>query len=163
MDRDLFERLVSEAMESLPAEFRSRIENVDVEVMQLAPPDVAESVGRQPWSLLGVYQGVPYNKRGPWYANVLPDRILIFQKPIERICRTNDEIRRMVRRVVIHEVGHYFGLSDDELRRLEAEADRTEAAGSGNPPSPPLLRGRLRPQGGGVRRRIVRSSGRPRG
>lgn len=122
MERDAFEQLVAGVMETLPAEFAARLENVGVEVMQLAPADIAESLGKHPWSLLGVYQGVPFNRRGPWYGNVLPDRILIFQKPIERLGRTSDEIRRLVRRVVIHEVGHYFGLSDDELHRLEREA-----------------------------------------
>ncbi len=79
---------------------------------------------------------MPFAGRGPWYGGVLPDRILIFQKPIERLARTAAEIRKLVRRVVIHEVGHYFGLSDDELRRLEAEADSKEVAGSGDSPSP---------------------------
>jgi predicted Zn-dependent protease with MMP-like domain len=122
VERDAFEQLVGEAMETLPAALKQRIDNVGVEVMQLAPADVAESVGRHPWTLLGVYQGVPFNRRGPWYGNVLPDRILIFQKPIERLCRTSDDVRRLVRKVVIHEVGHYFGLNDEELRRLEKEA-----------------------------------------
>ena len=136
MDADRFSHLVDEAIASIPVGFRSRLENVIIEVQPLAAPDVYRGLSRNPWGLLGVYQGVPYKQRGPWYGNVLPDRILIFQKPIEREARTAAQIRRLVREVVIHEVGHYFGLSDDELRRLEAEADRAEAAGPGNPPSP---------------------------
>ena len=66
---------------------------------------------------------------------MLPDRILIFQKPIEQQARTAAEIRKLVREVVIHEVGHYFGLSDDELRRLEAEADKADRARSRPPQS----------------------------
>jgi len=119
VDVDRFHALVEEALASIPEGFRSRLENIAIEVQPLAPPEVYRDLGRNPMELLGVYQGVPYPGRGPWYGNVLPDRILIFQEPIERQARTEDEVRRLVRRVVIHEVGHYFGLSDDELRRLE--------------------------------------------
>lgn len=107
-------------MDSLPAVLKERIENVSVELMPIAPAEIAQSLGRHPWSLLGVYQGVPFNRRGSWYGNVLPDRILIFQKPIERQCRNPEQVKALVRKVVIHEVGHYFGLSDAELARLES-------------------------------------------
>jgi predicted Zn-dependent protease with MMP-like domain len=126
MDVDRFYRLVEEAIAGIPDYFRARLDNVEIDVRPLATPDITENLGKHPWSLLGVYQGIPYNRRGPWYGNVMPDRILIFQKPIERISRSNQEIRKLVRSVVIHEVGHYFGLSDDELRRLEREADEAE-------------------------------------
>ena len=137
MELDRFSELVDEAIASIPEDFRSRLDNIAIQIQPLAAPDVYRDLSKNPWGLLGVYQGVPYKQRGPWYGNVLPDRILIFQQPIERQARTAAEIRKLVRRVVIHEVGHYFGLSDDELRRLEAEADRAEAAGPGNPPGPP--------------------------
>jgi len=138
MELDRFSELVDEAIASIPEDFRSKLDNITVIIEPLARPSLARDMGHNPWGLLGVYQGVPYRQRGPWYGNVLPDRILIFQKPIEREARTAAEIRRLVRRVVIHEVGHYFGLSDDELRRLEAEADKAEArtAGPERPPSP---------------------------
>jgi len=140
MEVERFSELVDEAIASIPEAFRSRLENIAIEVQPIAAPGVYRNLTRNPWGLLGVYQGVPYKGRGPWYGNVLPDRILIFQKPIERQARTAAEIRKLVRQVVIHEVGHYFGLSDDELRRLEAEADRAEAGqpeeeGSGESPS----------------------------
>jgi predicted Zn-dependent protease with MMP-like domain len=135
MEDERFSALVDEAITSIPEDFRSKLDNIMVEVRPIATPDLYRDLSKNPWGLLGLYQGVPYKQRGPWYGNVLPDRILIFQKPIERQCRTDAEIRRLVRRVVIHEVGHYFGLSDDELHRLEAEADRVEAAGPGSPPS----------------------------
>ena len=136
MEVERFSELVDEAIASIPEDFRSKLDNITVIVEPLARPGLARDLGHNPWGLLGVYQGVPYKQRGPWYGNVLPDRILIFQKPIEQQARTAARIRKLVRQVVIHEVGHYFGLSDDELRRLEAEADRIEAAGSGNTPSP---------------------------
>jgi predicted Zn-dependent protease with MMP-like domain len=136
MELDRFSELVDEAIASIPEDFRCRLDNITVIIEPLARPSLAREMGHNPWGLLGVYQGVPYKQRGPWYGNVLPDRILIFQKPIELQARTAAAIRKLVREVVIHEVGHYFGLSDDELRRLEAEADRKEAAGSGDSPSP---------------------------
>jgi predicted Zn-dependent protease with MMP-like domain len=136
MEVEQFSALVDEAIASIPEDFRSRLDNIAIQIQPIAAPAVYRKFGKNPWGLLGVYQGVPYAGRGPWYGSVLPDRILIFQQPIERLARTNAEIRKLVRRVVIHEVGHYFGLSDDELHRLEAEADRAEAAGPGNPPGP---------------------------
>jgi len=136
MEVERFSALVDEAIASIPAAFRNKLDNITVIIEPIARPGLARDMGHNPWGLLGVYQGVPYKQRGPWYGNVLPDRILIYQKPIELQARTAAEIRKLVRRVVIHEVGHYFGLSDDELRRLEAEADEAEAAGSEKPPSP---------------------------
>ena len=122
MERDRFEELVAEALDTLPDELRRRIANVTVEVRPLADRATLDSVkARHPMNLLGIYQGIPFNRRGPWYGNVMPDRILIFQRPIEARCRTAEEVRRLVRSVVIHEFGHYFGLSDAELARLEQE------------------------------------------
>jgi predicted Zn-dependent protease with MMP-like domain len=126
MEVERFSELVDEAIASVPKGFRDKLDNVTIIVEPLARPGLARQMGHNPWGLLGVYQGVPYTKRGPWYGNVLPDRILIFQQPIEQQARTAAGIRKLVREVVIHEVGHYFGLSDDELRRLEAEADKAD-------------------------------------
>lgn len=122
MELERFAELVDEAIASIPDYFRSRLDNIQIDIRPLAPGDVARKLGRHPATLLGVYQGVPYTQRNHWYANVLPDRILIFQRPIERLSRNKEEARTLVRRVVIHEVGHYFGLTDEELYRLEREA-----------------------------------------
>ena len=97
MDADLFGKLVDEAIASIPEEFRSKLDNIMVEVMPLAPLELAAKMGHNPWELLGVYQGVPYKQRGPWYGNVLPDRIIIFQKPIELQARTAAQVRKLVR------------------------------------------------------------------
>ncbi|MFO7674839.1 MAG: metallopeptidase family protein [bacterium] len=127
MERERFEELVSEALDSLPDSLRSRMANIGVEVRLLADRETLRSVGaKHPMNLLGVYQGVPFDRRGPWYGNVLPDRILIFQQPIEARSRTAAQVRQLVRSVVIHEVGHYFGLDDEELARLERDANRTD-------------------------------------
>ncbi|MGQ9678848.1 MAG: metallopeptidase family protein [bacterium] len=121
MDQQEFLALVEDVVKNLPEFFRTRIHNLNVMVMPLAPPDLAENLGRDPWSILGVYQGVPFNRRGPFYGNVLPDTIVIFQQPIQALCQSEEELRELVRRVTVHEIGHYFGLSDDELYRLEKE------------------------------------------
>lgn len=123
MDPERFAELVEQAVEAIPEYFRERIANVSLEVLPFAPAELSRQMKRHPLSLLGVYQGIPYKRRGPWYGNVMPDRILIFQRPIENQCRTEAEVRSLVRKVVIHEVGHYFGLSDAELLKLQAEAD----------------------------------------
>jgi predicted Zn-dependent protease with MMP-like domain len=123
MSPERFQELVTEAVDSIPDYFLSKVANLQVEVRPYAPPDIARNLKHHPMGLLGVYQGVPFNRRGPWYGNVMPDRIIIFQHPIENQCRTDEDVRRLVRKVVIHEIGHYFGLSDPELRKLEREAD----------------------------------------
>jgi predicted Zn-dependent protease with MMP-like domain len=74
---------------------------------------------RSPSELLGLYQGVPLDRRGFYYGNVLPDKITLFQIPIESMCRTKEEVEEKVKEVVIHEVGHYFGLSDKRLKEIE--------------------------------------------
>ena len=137
MELERFAELVDEAIASIPEYFRSRLDNIQIDIRPLAPSDVAQSLGKTPAGLLGVYQGIPYTRRNHWYANVLPDRILIFQQPIERHSRNKEEARTLVRRVVIHEVGHYFGLTDDELYRLEREATAADRATMRRrPPSP---------------------------
>jgi predicted Zn-dependent protease with MMP-like domain len=72
-------------------------------------------------TLLGLYQGIPLPQRGLSYGNVLPDRITIFQRPLEAMCRTNDEIKAAVKATVKHEIGHYFGLDDERLEELMQE------------------------------------------
>jgi predicted Zn-dependent protease with MMP-like domain len=115
-----FEALVILALERLPKFFKKKMKNVDVVVEDRASGDLLSGMGlRSPFQLLGLYQGVPLDRRGFYYGNVLPDKIALFQIPIESICRTKEEIEEKVREVVIHEVGHYFGLSDERLRELE--------------------------------------------
>lgn len=127
MERSRFEELVAEALDALPGELRDRIANLAVEVRPLADRATLDSVRvGHPMNLLGVYQGIPFNRRGPWYGNVMPDRILIFQRPIEARSRSVEELKSLVRSVVIHEFGHYFGLDDEELRRLELEPGQPE-------------------------------------
>lgn len=116
LERGEFERLVEEAMASIPPRFKKLIENVTVMVEDEPPP------GR---NLLGLYHGVPFKHRGAGsYGNAAPDVIVIYQGPIERISRDPEEIKDTVRATVLHEVGHYFGLEEDELREIERDVRR---------------------------------------
>jgi predicted Zn-dependent protease with MMP-like domain len=122
LTREEFEDLVVSALKKLPRFFRKKMENVDVVVEDRASLEVLKEMGlRSPYELLGLYQGVPLSRRGFYYGNVLPDKITLFQLPIEAICNTREELESKVREVVIHEVGHYFGLDDERLRELENE------------------------------------------
>ncbi len=119
-----FEELVTEALSTLPEKFREKMENIAVVVEDYPSRKLlAEVKISSPYGLLGLYRGIPYPRRGIWYANVLPDKIIIFKRPIEVRCGNREEIKEIVRRVVIHEIGHYFGLGEGELRKIEKERD----------------------------------------
>jgi predicted Zn-dependent protease with MMP-like domain len=124
MDREKFKRLVAEAIGSLPSQFLAKLENIDVVVedwptqMQLAKAGV-----RRGETLLGLYEGVPLTKRGTHYGLVPPDKITIFQKPIEAKCRYDAEITAEIQRVVRHEIAHHFGIGDDRLEQLKRGED----------------------------------------
>lgn len=117
MEEGRFRKLVEEAIDSLPEEFAKRLNNVSVVVEDNPSPELLKSLKLAPWALLfGLYQGVPQTKRG-FYFGVLPDKITIFKNPIERVARTEEEIKAQVRATVIHEIGHHFGLSEEDLRK----------------------------------------------
>jgi predicted Zn-dependent protease with MMP-like domain len=118
--REEFEYLVSEALDELPQEFAERLVNVEVVVEDEPGLELLRSMGLDPQrdTLFGLYQGVPLHLRGDSYGGVLPDKITIFYRPLLRACRTPDRIRRQVRRTVIHEIGHFFGLNDRAIRDL---------------------------------------------
>ena len=122
LTRQEFEEAVVSALKSHPKFIKEKMENVDVVVESRASREVLNEMGlRSPSELLGLYQGVPLDRRGFYYGNVLPDKISLFQIPIESICKTKEEIEEKIREVVIHEVGHYFGLDDKKLRELEGD------------------------------------------
>ena len=118
MHRDEFLELVKQAIDRLPSTIRKRLSNVEVVVEDYPGPDICHEMGLQPGNLLGLYQGVPLNKRGIHYAMVLPDKITLFQKPIESVCRNREEIIWQIKNTLIHEIGHHFGLSEAHIRRL---------------------------------------------
>jgi predicted Zn-dependent protease with MMP-like domain len=106
-----FEDCVAEAVESLPDDLRSNMSNVELVVEDEPPPGLP---------LLGLYQGVPLTRRGSAYAGVPPDKITIYRGPLERLYgRDATLLRREIRRVVLHEIAHHFGISDERLRELD--------------------------------------------
>ena len=110
MSEQEFEREIENALASLPDDLRDAVSNVEIVVEQEPPPG-------QP--LLGLYQGVPLTRRGSWYGGVLPDKITIYRGPLERLYGGDPErLRRQIRRVVLHEVAHHFGISDERLEEL---------------------------------------------
>jgi len=122
MDRETFQRLVAEAVAGLPEEFRTRLENIAVVVADWPTQSQKTEVKlKHDQTLLGLYQGVPLTKRGSQYGLVPPDKITIFQKPIESKCRNDAEIIAEVQRVVRHEIAHHFGIGDARLEQLERD------------------------------------------
>ncbi|MGD9345136.1 MAG: metallopeptidase family protein [Candidatus Aminicenantes bacterium] len=120
MDKKKFETLVEDALEELPQAFKEKLDNVTVMVEDRPSREVYERTGSSPYSLIfGLYHGVPYKHRGPFYGNLPPDVIVIYQDPIERVCVSEEEIRNKVLEVVKHEIGHYFGMKDPELKEIE--------------------------------------------
>lgn len=116
MDRAQFEDIAEEAYNHLPALFKKKIENVEVVVEDAPAPSGKKSM------LLGLYHGVPLTKRGTWYgmSPVLPDRISLYQNNIESVCASDEEIRAKVYEVLCHEIGHYFGMDETQIRKAMA-------------------------------------------
>jgi predicted Zn-dependent protease with MMP-like domain len=122
LTRKEFEEVVTSALERLPKSLKNKMKNIDVVVENRASQNLLLEMGlRSPSELLGLYQGIPLDRRGFYYGNVLPDKITLFQMPIELNCKTKEEIEEKIQEVVIHEVGHYFGLDDKRLKELESE------------------------------------------
>lgn len=116
MDDLEFEKLIGEALDSLPPEFAKKLENVGVTFENWPSPMQAAKLRLNRRSLLfGLYEGIPLTQRRN-YTGVLPDKITIFKYPILMVSRDADQVREKVRSVVIHEIGHHFGLSDKELK-----------------------------------------------
>lgn len=120
MDRERFKRLVEMAIEALPEEFRDRLENIAVVVEDSPSPYQLSKARLGPaHTLLGLYEGVPLTKRTRSYGMVPPDKITIFQKPIESRCRDDAEITAEIQEVVRHEIAHHFGIGDARLKEIE--------------------------------------------
>jgi predicted Zn-dependent protease with MMP-like domain len=120
MKREEFERLVEQALRTIPRRFRDAMKNVAVVVEDQPDADLLDELEIEPPdTLFGLYQGIPLTERRWDHGNTLPDRIVIFQRPIEDACDTDDEVRDTVAETVIHEFGHYFGLSEEEIEEIE--------------------------------------------
>jgi predicted Zn-dependent protease with MMP-like domain len=120
MERERFEHLVSDTVAGIPQQFRDLLENVDV-VVEDFPTRLQSSKAEGRGMLLGLYEGVPLTVRGSGYSMVVPDKITIFQKAIESAFSSDAEIEREVRKVVLHEMAHHFGLDDRRLEEIESE------------------------------------------
>jgi len=129
MDRERFEQLAREALESLPYSFKKYIANLAIMVEDWPSARAKHGTGTPGGSLLlGLYHGVPFKHRGPFYGNTAPDVIVLFQKSIESLGGDEEAIRKRVRDVLLHEVGHYFGLSEKELRDIEDSSSEDESS-----------------------------------
>src|SRR5712692_1749633 len=119
LSRRKFEALVERALASIPPEIRSRMDNVQVVVEAWPDGDHAAEVGLEPGeTLFGLYEGVPLVERGIVTDPLLPNKITIFQEPLEEACESDTEIAEEIRRTVIHEVAHLFGIDDARLTEL---------------------------------------------
>jgi predicted Zn-dependent protease with MMP-like domain len=122
MTRGHFRRIVAEALDALPDEFRERLHNVAIIVEDEPEPQQRERTpaprGTRPERrlLLGVFEGVPTTQQSVFSIPIGPARIVLFQRNIEAVCHSEAEIRRQIRLTVIHEIGHYFGMSEEQLR-----------------------------------------------
>ena len=120
MTRRQFEGLVEKALRRLPKTFKAKIANIAVVVEEWADDETLTDLGIEPPdTLYGLYRGVDLTRRDSSYGNVLPDTITIYQGPIEEDCVDEAEMAELVRDTVVHELGHYFGLDDDTMERIE--------------------------------------------
>ena len=124
MDRSSFEKIVQQSLRYLPRRFKKKLENISVEVEDRPSAELLRDMGITSGTLFGLYQGVPLTQREWNYGNVLPDRIVIYQRPIESAAASPVEIEEIVLDTVMHEVGHYFGFSDDELYEMMEEVNK---------------------------------------
>lgn len=114
-----FEELVVAALDTLPDDLLRLMNNIEVTVERAPSRQQMRRVGLRSGTLLGLYEGIPLTARhSSSYSLVVPDKITIFQRPIEGICSTHDEVVSQVRKTVIHEVAHHFGIGEERLREL---------------------------------------------
>jgi predicted Zn-dependent protease with MMP-like domain len=122
MLHDKFNELVVKALAGLPQEFKELLDNIDIVVEDWpSKRQIRQMKLRNRYGLLGLYEGIPITKRDQAYNLVAPDKITIFQSPIESQYKNDDEITMVVQRVVVHEIAHHFGFDEQSLRRIEAE------------------------------------------
>jgi len=127
MKRAAFERRVAEALASIPRQFRDAMQNIAIVVEDEPSPDLLDEMEIEPPdTLFGLYQGTPLTERTSSYGNTLPDRVLIFQGPHERETEDDDDLIVCIGETLIHEIGHYFGLSEEEIEEIEEHYWRGE-------------------------------------
>jgi len=116
MNREDFVKVAEETLDSLPEEFRSRIQNVAILVEDFPPNQSPPKRGQHRRLLLGIFHGVPATKRSVFDISVGPAHIVLYQKNIEAVCSNEAEVRHQIRQTLIHELGHYFGMTEEQLK-----------------------------------------------
>lgn len=120
VSRAKFERLVADALAGIPSRFRDAMANVAIVIEDEPAPDLLEEMELGPSeTLLGLYQGTPLTERTWQYGNTLPDRVLLFKGPLERESEDDEDLVVAIGETLIHEIGHYFGLSEEEISEIE--------------------------------------------
>ena len=120
MEAAEFERIAEEVYETLPEGFRAKIDNIRIVIEELPGVEQLRNVGAEsPFSLLGLYQGVPLNYRNTGYGTypIVPDTITLFKRNIESVAGRESDVREKIREVLIHEIAHYFGMTEEEIRQ----------------------------------------------
>jgi len=123
MDREDFESAVAEALDHLPPEFAELMSNVSIQVREVPDEETLAELDLDPRfdTLYGLYTGVPLDQRGGWYGNVLPDVIVLYRQSLLAACSTRGRLVRQIQLTLLHEIGHHFGLSDDEMHAWERQ------------------------------------------
>lgn len=123
ISRSVFEEVVSDALDRLPDEFAELMTNISVQIEEWPDDDTLRELDLDPRvdSLYGLYTGVPLDERGGWYGNVLPDVILLYRQPLLDDCHNRDELIHEIQLTLLHEIGHHFGLTDEEMDAWERE------------------------------------------
>lgn len=121
LKRDEFEKIVADGIRAIPEKFLRKLDNVAIVIEPEPTPAQKKKLDIHPsWTLYGLYEGVPQVSRGANYTAVLPDKITIFQKPIEESARDEEDVKEIVKNTVWHEIAHHFGMSEDGVRQAEA-------------------------------------------
>ncbi|MFO7917493.1 MAG: metallopeptidase family protein [Anaerolineae bacterium] len=119
LSEEQFEKIVAQALDDMPAWISYRVQNLAVVIHPWPTPRQIQKSQKEGKMLLGLYEGIPLTRRGHGYRLVPPDRITLFQQPLQRIARDEEDLERLIRRTVIHEIGHHFGLSEKDLKNLD--------------------------------------------
>jgi predicted Zn-dependent protease with MMP-like domain len=118
MNRQDFIDVAEEFLDSLPDEFQSRIQNVAILVQDYPDQPVRSQPGQQRKLLLGIFHGVPATQKSVFDVSTGPAHIVLYQKNIEAICSTEADVRHQIRQTLLHELGHYFGMTEEQLREV---------------------------------------------
>jgi len=125
LNRTEFEKIVEEGIKAIPEKFLRKLDNVAIVIEVEPTPAQKKKLNIHPdWALFGLYEGIPQTQRGINYSAVLPDKITIFQRPIEAAARDEEDIKKIVKNTVWHEIAHHFGMGEDRVRQAEMRRRR---------------------------------------